>query len=148
MNGRTHRDPLTEDLSQLPRVQVSDGFADKVLTALDERASTSSPTVVRFAWAAAAGFVLALLIGLGIIYQRQRAAEIAYRHQVEELRSRYEELLDEVVSIRREASGPDSRLYLGGDESLDLMLDLNQLNAYPQAGRQDSAEVRPASWEQ
>ena len=148
MNHRPPREPLTSDLSQLPRKQASEGFTDRVLTALESRVQKDPKPLTRLAWAGAATLLLAVLLGLGLAYQRQRAADLAYQHQVEALRSRYEQLLDEVVSIRQEAAAPDSRLYLGGDESLDLMLDLNQLSFYSQSGRQEAGEIRPASWEQ
>ena len=148
MSHRQPREPVTDDFSQLPRDQASEGFTDRVLASLENRVQESPKPMARLAWAGTATLVLAMLTGLGLVYQRQRTADLAYQHQVEELRSRYEQLLDEVVSIRHEAAAPDTRLYLGGDESLDLMLDLNQLSVYSQNGRQETREVRPASWEQ
>lgn len=148
MSHRQPREPVTDDLSQLPRNQASEGFTDRVLVALENRVQERPKPMARLAWAGTATLVLAMLTGLGLVYQRQRTADLAYQHQVEELRSRYEQLLDEVVSIRHEAATPDTRLYLGGDESLDLMLDLTQFSVYSQNGRQETIEVRPASWEQ
>jgi len=87
------------------------------------------------------------LLGLGYGYQRQQAAERAYRVQVEELRSRYQELLGEVAIVRQEVSTPDTRLYLGGDERVDLVLDLSQVPAY-RDNRQDRQDIRPAALEQ
>jgi hypothetical protein len=66
---------------------------------------------------------------------------------VEELRSRYQELLDEVATVRQEVATPETRLYLGGDERLDLILDLGQTPSY-QDGRQDRKDVRPATFKQ
>lgn len=148
MSHRQPRESLTSGLGQLPRNQASEGFTDRVLTALEGRVQKSPRPFAQLTWAGAATLALALLVGLGVVYQRQRAAELAYQHQVEELRSKYEQLLDEVVSIRHEAATPDSRLYLGGDESLDLMLDLNQLSEYSQSSRQEAGRVRPASLDQ
>ena len=147
MNHRQPSDISTGDLSRLPRIRASEGFTDRVLTALESRGRENSWSHTRLAWVGAAVLALAVLIGSGFIYQRQRAADLAYQHQLEELRSRYEQLLDEVVAIRQEAATPNTRLYLGGDESLDLMLDLIQLSSYSQNGRQERGEVRPASWE-
>ena len=148
MTHRHSEESLADGFSRLPRAQASAGFTDRVLMALEKRAPREDPPAVRLIWAGAGALILALLVGLGIVYQQQRAADLAYQQQVEELRSRYEELLDEVVSIRQEAAAPNTRLYLGGDESLDLMLDLNQLSAYSPNGRPDPSNVRPASWEQ
>jgi len=148
LNHRQTPLPLTEDLSRLPRIRASEGFTARVLTAVESRDRGGSASHARLVWVGATALMLVLLAGSGFMYQRQRAADLAYQHQLEELRSRYEQLLDEVVAIRQEAATPDTRLYLGGDESLDLMLDLNQLSTYSQNGRQEVGEVRPASWEQ
>lgn len=145
MNHRQTRGPLIGGLAQLPRTQASEGFTDRVLIALETRVPENPKPLARFAWAGVATLVLA---GLGLVLQRQRAADLAYQHQVEELQSRYEQLIDDVVSLRHEAAAPDTRLYLGGNESLDLMLDLNQISVYSQGGRQEASEVRPASFEQ
>lgn len=139
---------LDRRLEELPRVRARDGFSRRVLTGLDNRLATGPAPLARLAWAAAATLVLAALLGVGVTYRQQRAADLAYRRQVEELRTRYEQLLDEVVSIRQEAAIPDTRLYLGGDESLDLMLDLNQIPTYSTNGQGDRQKIRPANWEQ
>lgn len=148
MNHRRSRDPLTGGLAQLPRNRASEGFTDRVLIALETRVPEDPKPLTRFAWAGVATLVMAVLAGSGLVYQRQRAADLAYQHQVEELQSMYEQLIDDVVSLRHEAAAPDTRLYLGGNESLDLMLDLNQISVYPHGGRQEASEVRPASFEQ
>ena len=144
-----HRDDqsLQDELSRLPQVQASADFTRRVLTALDDPTRDIPTPWNRRAWIGATAVVLLALIGLGIIYQRQRAAEVAYQRQVDELRSRYEQLLEEVVSIRQEAAAPDTRLYLGGDESLDLMLDMSQPMVPSPAGPGDAGQIRPASWE-
>jgi hypothetical protein len=146
----THQDPedtLLEGLSQLPRTQASEGFTDRVLAAVEARQSNTPRRLARLAWAGAVTLMLGLLVGALVVHQRQRAAELAYQQQVEALRSRYEELLNEVVSIRQEASTPDNRLYLGGDDSLDLMLDLNRLEPNPLDSSRDTRDVRSANWE-
>lgn len=148
MKHQPSPEALTEDLASLPRIGASEGFTERVLTELEGRDREIPGFPARLIWVGATALILAVLAGSGFVYQRQRAADLAYQHQLNELRSRYEQLLDEVVAIRQEAATPDTRLYLGGDESLDLMLDLNQVSAYSQNGRQDVGEVRPASWEQ
>ena len=147
MTHRPTRDTLMEELSQLPRAQASEGFTDRVLATVEDREGNTPRPLARLAWAGAVTLMLGLLVGALAVYQRQNAAELAYQQQVEELRSRYEELLNEVVSIRQEASTPDNRLYLGGDDSLDLMLDLNRLEPNQLDSRRDTRDVRSANWE-
>lgn len=147
MNYKESQDRLTQAFDEIPRLEASRGFTRDVLTALDRRDTHRSGRVRGWIWAVATTLILASLLTVGYGYQRQQAAERAYREQVEELRSRYRQLRDEVATVRHEAESPDTRLYLGGDDQLDLVLDLNQHPAYLDSApnRQD---VRPASWEQ
>lgn len=148
MNGREHQDPLSQAFESLPRQKASHDFTGGVLAALDQR-SPARPGRYHhgWVWATASSVLLVALLVIGFGYQRQRAAEQAYQEQVEQLRSRYRQLLDEVATIRREAETPDTRVYLGGDDQLDLMLDLGRHPVFPE-GNRDRQDVRPASWEQ
>ena len=148
MSQPRHRDPLTKALASLPRQQTSAGFAGEVLTELETRSAAQADPASRLLWATAASLILASLLALvGYGYQRQLAAERAYKVQVEELKSRYQELLDEVATVRQEVVTPDTQLYLGGDERLDVILDLSQSPTY-QESPQDRQDVRPAAFEQ
>lgn len=138
---------MAEALAELPRQRPSAGFTDEVLARLDMQGAGSASSRGRLIWATATSLILALLLTLGYSYQRQRAAERAYRDQVEQLRSRYQQLLDEVANVRQEVSTPDTRLYLGGDESLDLVLDFSQNPTFTDS-RQGRTDIRPATWEQ
>ena len=133
---------LEEALSRLPRERSSPEFTARVLAALDR--PTVRPRPARAAWAAVVSVVLIAGLGLGYGLQRQYAAERAYRQQVEELQHRYQQLLEEVTTVRQEVARPETRIYLGGDERLDLVLDLGQIE--PTAAlRRESSQVRPAS---
>jgi type II secretory pathway pseudopilin PulG len=77
-------------------------------------------------WVVAAVVVGFVALAVGTAYQRQQAAEKAYRQQVLELRHEYQRLLEEVATVRDAAAEPPARLYLGGDDQLDLILDLSQ----------------------
>lgn len=140
-------DPLSQALADLPRQPVTEEFTGEVLAALDSRDLQQTRPPVPWVWLTATTLILVSVLVLGYGYQRQRAADRAYRAQVEELRQRYEDLLDEVATVRDEVATPDTRLYLGGDERLDLVLDLSQTPTY-QTRQQDRQDVRPASWEQ
>lgn len=147
MTQDTDRDPLTRALGDLPRQRTSSSFTGEVLNQLATRSRPSSRATPRLLWAAAISVILAFVLVLGYGYQKQRVAERAYRQQVEELRSRYRDLLDEVATVRVQVeSPPDTRLYLGGDEQLDLILDLSQPPAYAD-GRRQAVDARPAALE-
>lgn len=147
MTHPQHNDSLDDALASLPRQRPSEGFTREILAELNRRSPTRAGSRGRLIWATVMSLVLASLLGLGYGYQRQQAAKRAYRVQVEELRSRYQELLGEVAIVRQEVSTPDTRLYLGGDERVDLVLDLSQVPAY-RDNRQDHQDVRPAALEQ
>jgi len=140
-------DSVVEELARLPRARASSRFAEDVLAALDSRSNVYQRSTGRALGATAVALILAALVSVGYGYHRQRAADLAYERQVEELRTRYQELLDEVASVRQEAVRPEPRLYLGGDEGLDLVLDLGQTPSYSDSG-QDARDIRPANWEQ
>lgn len=140
-------DPLIEAFAELPRQRPSETFTDEVLTALTSRQPVETTATRPLIWATAATLILVAFLALTFGYQRQQAQERAYRLQVEELKSRYQELLDEVATVRHEVEAPDTRLYLGGDEKVDLMLDWSRIPTY-QENHQDRRDVRPAALEQ
>lgn len=147
MTHPPEHDPLLEALTKLPRQQTSASFTEDVLAAVDQRIENPSTHTHRLVWATALTLIVGALLTVGIGYQRQRVREQAYRLQVEELRSRYQELLSEVATVRNEVESPDARVYLGGDETVDLVLDLRQSPTFQQ-GTRDHQDVRPANWEQ
>lgn len=148
MNQVRDRDSLTRALAALPRQKTSPGFTGEVLDQVETRRTLPLAATPRLLWVTAMSMILALIMVLGYGYLRQQATERAYRQQVEELRSRYRDLLDEVATVRVEVeSPPDTHLYLGGDEQLDLILDLNQTPSYADDRRQ-GRDVRPAAFEQ
>ncbi len=147
MSHPQHNDSLDQALASLPRQRPSAGFTREVLAQLNHRSPRRAGSRARLIWATVISLTVVSLLGLGYGYQRQQAAKQAYRVQVEELRSRYQELLGEVAIVRQEVSTPDTRLYLGGDERVDLVLDLSQTPAY-RDNRQDRQDIRPAALEQ
>ena len=147
MSHPRHQDALTDALANLPRQRPSDGFTREVLAELSRRAPAPADSSGRLIWMTVMSLILVSLLALGYGYQRQQAAKRDYRAQVEELRSRYQELLDEVATVRQEASTPENRLYLGGDERVDLVLDLDQTSSYRNYP-QDRRNVQPAALEQ
>ena len=117
-----------------------------MLAGLESRSARRNTTATRLLFSAAACLIVVSLLAVGYGFQRQRAAAQAYQNQVEELRARYKDLLQEVATVRQEVSTPDTRLYLGGDESVDLVLDLSRGPLDPQFGA-DRRDIRNATWE-
>ncbi|HSL81251.1 MAG TPA: hypothetical protein VLF66_00660 [Thermoanaerobaculia bacterium] len=129
-------DPLGEALRALPRHRPGDGFTGRILDRLGETAPAgtvrSIPTGLRLAAAA-------LLLGVGLLGvlaaggvlpgagpapapgEARRAALDAERARLEAELAELRRLTTEL----REESAPV--LYLGGDEEVDLVLDLGRL---------------------
>jgi len=149
-------DQMRKALSALPRKQASERFTTDVLAALEERSTGHRGPPVTTRWIAAGAVVGFFALAVGMAYQRQQAAEEAYRQQVLELRHEYQRLLEEVGTVREAAAEPPARLYLGGDDQLDLILDLSQpeIVAWPGGNlpatrdpRQKAPDIRPATYE-
>lgn len=158
MTPRELDDRLAETISTLPRASASADFTARVLTALHEREPVTVGRRRIAGWAAAVAVaLLALGIGGSLAVRRHQAAEAAYRQQVQELRSEYQRLLAEVAQVRQQATEPPARLYLGGDEQVDLVVDLSEpmplgasrlslpADRSPEKG---SGKTRPANWDQ
>lgn len=113
---------LRQLLGELPLERASEGFTARVMVRLD---ATPEPRVWRQPRLVFAAAVLAATVAsagfLQIRADRQtehRAAEA--RQLLQELRSEHESLKQEL----RELSEP-SVVYLGGDEKVDLVVDLS-----------------------
>lgn len=117
-------DRLQEALAALPRERASAGFTSAVLRRLDQ------PPARQGGWWLAAAALLALTLAGGLLVQRQaeahRAAASAARilalQDEHRLLSRE---LDELAAIARQGR---PALHLGGDEQVDLVLDLARLS--------------------
>lgn len=156
MSYRDSDGRLEEALASLPRETVSEQFTTAVLAAIEDRSTTPRSTSVSVGWTAIAAFTVLIAGLVGLAYQRQQAAEERYREQVLELRLEYQHLLAEVANVRHEATEPPTHLYLGGDDRLDLILDLSQpeLRAGPgenlpatRDSRQERRNLKPATYE-
>lgn len=117
-------------LRELPRESARPGFTQRVLARLDQPAEAHPrphhPTLrPRLALAAAA--LIAVVISAGVVrYERfreeARAAEA--RQVLQEIRAEHQELQRELRAL----SEPPV-VYLGGDEGMDLVVDLNNVPA-------------------
>jgi len=137
-----NRDPLERELSEALRQQTegaSPGFTAAVLARLERRPRRSLMLRHPALAAATAMVLLALGITLGLNYGPRTTStpDVAQRQR---LRLEYSELQRELDQIRRLADESAPVLYLGGDETFEVMYDLR--------GYEDlmaTSGVRPAS---
>lgn len=131
-------DRLHELLQALPRERAGRDFTAKVMRRLAESPPASpsaTGTLLPFpaqrrrlpgwsGWLVAAAALL--LVGLGLReWQHQRELEESMR-RIAELRGQFQELASELKALREEAAARPV-VYLGGNENVDLVLDLGHL---------------------
>lgn len=130
MTGRSEdRSALEVALAGLPAATASEGFTERVERELKRRARR--PETVRWR-AAALAVALAAAAGAFVWHQGQRSQTAERARQI---RQQHLELQRELADLRALASESDPLLYLGGDESFDLVLDMGPLvDARPSGG--------------
>jgi cell division protein FtsB len=116
---------LGDLLRELPREHARPGFAARVVNRLDapERRRWISWRAPRLAVATALTIVLAVTAGLLIDARRDAIASARAEKALAEIRAEHARLEREV----RELSDPPSVVYLGGNEDVDLVLDLGKV---------------------
>jgi cell division protein FtsB len=112
---------LGDLLRELPREQARPGFTARVLHRLDAPARRRS--IPRLALATALTAVLAVTAGLLVDARRDALANARAERALAEIRAEHARLEREV----QELSDPPSVLYLGGNEDVDLVLDLGKV---------------------
>ena len=134
-------DRLDEALANLPPRAASPGFTRRVLTALDDRASSPGPArgPQPRVWALAAAAALAIAVGV-FLGARPEPPVAALATERESLRLEHDELMRELESLRSLARETRPVLYLGSGDDVDYVLDLSPLV-------ERSAAARPASLE-
>jgi cell division protein FtsB len=107
-------------LKEIPREHARPGFTARVMNRLDapERRVALIP---RFALSAALALFLALTAGVLVQARREAVADARTRQALAEIRAEHTRLEREV----RDLSQP-SVVYLGGNEDVDLVLDLGR----------------------
>ncbi|MEA2601711.1 MAG: hypothetical protein QOF89_2703 [Acidobacteriota bacterium] len=120
-------------LSELPREQARPGFTARVLERLDAAPRTTTHRwSFRFALATAAATLVVIAISAGVLTREPRDTGRA-QQALREIRAEHGRLEQEL----REISAPPV-VYLGGDESVDLVLDLGKVR--------DPKVVTPAAY--
>ena len=138
-------DSLNRALGDLPRERASGAFTQKVLANHERRRPTGWRGLTKLRWAlVAASAALVLLVGgLALKESRQERSERALVQRAEQLRTEYRLLQKELATVRRVMDEHSPRIYLGGNERVDLVFDLAPVAARPAASR-----VRPAVLEE
>ena len=131
-------DRLRDALRELPAVDPGPAFTARVLA----RVAAAPPPAARRrlpVWAAALAAVVLLL---GVVW----GGRVAMREQrTAALRTETEDLARELEALRQAAQRPAPVLYLGGNEEVDVVLDLSTLPlaaAVPAPLTGDSSEER------
>ncbi len=149
---------LQEVLRALPRERAGADLRDSVMRRVTARSGEEGGAkVLRFrpedkrrfrAWP---GWVMAaaalLVFGLGIREWQHRREAFDSMQRIAELRGQFQELSRELDALRQEAAkGQQKVVFLGGNENVDLVLDLGRLAAAAQkdAPAQDPAALRKA----
>ena len=112
-------DPILRELAELPRESASAGFTAGVV-ARARAAEREAPRLPRAALAAAA--VLVLVSGIAAWRLEQERRRDAWLDQVQALQLESERLQRELDELRAAEAPPV--LYLGGDDQVDVFLDL------------------------
>jgi outer membrane murein-binding lipoprotein Lpp len=118
---------ITEWLRELPREQARPGFTARVLERLDAAPrATASRFSFRFALATAAVVLAAIAISAGVagVLTRESQKANQARQALQEIRAEHGRLEQEL----REMTEPPV-VYLGGDEHVDLVLDLGEVRS-------------------
>ncbi len=143
-------DRLSTALKSLPREPAGIGFTAGVLRRIDQparwrlfagRAFGRAATGRAFGQAIAAAAILILILGLGWRQWRQhRAAE-----HLQVLLAEKQELEAELDSLRRLTVRARPVVYLGGDDKVDLVLDLARFQRQGGFGSKPPAATLPAA---
>jgi hypothetical protein len=135
------RDPLLDALHGLPEEKASRGFTDRVLRRLDRS------TRRRLAWRPAAiAAALAAMLAVSVTWWQRGEIEPPPedpRLKLAALQAEHRRLLEDWRQLERLRKKDEPVLYLGGNEHVDLVLDLRRVP--PQSVMLD---VEPAAYRQ
>ncbi len=109
---------LNRLLGELPRENAREGFTTRVLARLDDRPTGWMRPRLVFATAA----LVAVMASAGVLQYRADQRQEEARRMLRELRSEHESLKHEFESL----SAPPV-VYVGGDEKVDLVVDLSRV---------------------
>jgi hypothetical protein len=129
-------DPVLDALRELPRERAAEGFTAAVLSAAPGAATEHAGWPRPLVALAALGLVLS---GLGAWSWERAQRREELRGRVQALRQEQRELEQALRELRQVSAEEPRLLYLGGNERVDYVLDLDRFD------RLDTPGPRPAS---
>lgn len=125
-------------LREIPRERAGDGFTARVLERLDLPTPGETPgrTVRRGPWLFATAALFALVVSVAVLDRPEppvREVRDA-RQALVNIRSEHERIQQELRRLQqmhRQDSAEPEVVYLGGDESMDLVVDLGRVREGP-----------------
>ena len=150
------RDPLREALRELPRESAGADFTPRLMARLAAESRSPAPGLFQWrpAWraVAAAATLAGLLAAGGVTLSRlgphpdagSEAARRARLERLERLQAERARLAAELQDLKQMADTTDPVIYLGGDDRVDLVLDVGRL-ARNQLDRR-SGRVEPTAY--
>lgn len=145
-------DPVRCALRSLPREAAGEGFTEAVLDRLDRGPAERAGLLVRLpAWRLAAAAALAVLVLAPLAWNLAPAPDAtpgdapgpAREARLDALEAERARLVAELEALRRLAEEPVPVLYLGGDDEVELVLDLGTLARAEDPARPLPADYRP-----
>ncbi len=156
------RDPLREALRSLPRERAGANFTPRLMARLAEERrlpalwslrgrlswrstwQTAAAAVVLAGLLAAGGVALSRLAGGSEAGGAIPAAPASRRARIERFEAERAHLAAELQELKRMADTEDPVIYLGGDDRVDLVLDVGRLAR--QYRDDDGRRVEPAAY--
>jgi hypothetical protein len=118
---------LGELLRSLPRPQASEDFTGRVLARLHDEQRRPRPVVRPWMAAAAAALALAALAPFSARWLAPERSLADERAQLGELQREHRQLEQELSSLMSLGGDADDVVYLGGDDDVALVVDLDRL---------------------
>ena len=134
---------ISAALESLPRHRPSEEFTAGLLTRIDTATKVPSRLNRNVVWTLAALLIVAIGITLGSSSYRHSQRQAQELQQLEALRARYTQLKTDVAGLKRSAANSPAVVYLGGNESYDLVIDLTEPASYGASAR--PARTAPAN---
>ncbi len=132
-------DPILRALAELPRERASEGFTTRVVARTGEATEEPNRGWPRAAAAVAAGLVLVSGVTAWQLERSRRLENM--RGEVSELQSTHRLLEQELRELRAAEKPPV--VYLGGDDKVDIYLDLAELERLQKAEQRSSGSKKP-----
>jgi hypothetical protein len=146
MTGQTS-DPIDTSLATLDGVGASEGFTERVLEKLGSRRRQRRRRRRRALAVAASSFIIAA-VALPFIFGSVQQGESEIIDEAEALIREHARLERELEELRSSARETAPVLYLGGNDDMDLVLDLGPIilqtapaSVYPHTNSTESLEL-------